>query len=61
MPMTLDYPKRDYGNARREYAYQLYRRGFNFREIGERLGVSQAQAGNIVHAYENDPDVCGDT
>jgi len=47
-----DFPNRDYQNARRMYAYWLRCHGYNFREIGERLGVSASQAGSIVHAYE---------
>lgn len=52
----MDYPKRDYSNARHEYAYLLHRRGFNFVEIGERLGVSRAMASNLAHSYEAGPD-----
>lgn len=46
-----DFPIRAIGDARREYAHWLRRQGFNFREIGERLGVSPAQAASMSHSY----------
>ncbi len=47
-----DYPKRDYSNARRQYEYFLYKKGYNFREIGERLGVSPSAVWSVVRAME---------
>jgi len=48
----MEFPKRDYNNARRDHALWLKKQGYNFREIGERLGVSAVQAANIVHSRE---------